>query len=381
MTYRPGDEFDGYELLEHLGSGGLATVWKAVHRPDGDLVALKFPNTSNHDRSTVRRAFERERETLDRLTRGVSPRSILRPIDEGRSSVPYLVVDYLDGPDLASVLDGAGPDLRREDREQVVRELCRTVEFIHRRGVTHLDIRPGNVLLREDRSPVVVDFNTARMDASPETVFEEGQYKPPEVLRDGQPRTEAGPWSDVYSVGAVARDLLAGPGDDEPDWIAEALRPKPSERPASMLAVLRTLTSVSASPGWLALGNEGTDSPGCPVLPGDTVGRAAATAADLLIDDAKRHISPEQCSVEAAGSAWRIRDTSLNGTYVGDPGCWTRILSTEGRRRLSDEEDIYFSDPPPTSVEPDIPVSVRPVDPEYGVELCLAALQVNRSSA
>ncbi|MGE4070792.1 MAG: protein kinase [Lysobacterales bacterium] len=197
-----------YRLLELLGEGGMGMVWKA-ERDDGEFrhqVAIK---TLRGRPSPA--AVERLRQERQILAGLVHPH-IARLLDGGTTPAgdPYLVMEYIDGMPLRDWLRATRPSLQQ--RLQLFATLCRAVAFAHQRLVVHCDIKPGNVMVRADGTPVLLDFGVAQLvdlanEEAPELSFAgTPAYASPEQLLH-QPVTVQ---SDVWGLGMLMIELLAG---------------------------------------------------------------------------------------------------------------------------------------------------------------------------
>ncbi len=203
---RPARERIGtYRLLSELGAGGMGTVFLA-ERQLGETrqrVALKlirgFPT------SDARARLARERALLAELNHP----NIARLLDGGDSEdgQPYLVMEYVDGEPLLDYCTehalGIAPRLA------LFAQLCRAVQHAHQHLIVHRDIKPGNVLVREDGTPVLLDFGIGKLldgtqpDATATRIFTPA-YAAPEQ-RTGHGVTTA---TDVYALGCVLFELL-----------------------------------------------------------------------------------------------------------------------------------------------------------------------------
>jgi protein kinase-like protein len=193
-----------YRLQDRLGEGGMGVVHLA-QAPDGSLVAVKVLNSRGDD-VNGRRRLAREVETMRRVR---SP-YVAEVLDaDVAGEFPYIVTRFVPGPTLEQLVRARGPMSAAGLR----RLACGTAEAlaaIHAAGVVHRDLKPGNVMLTDDR-PVVIDFGIAQAgDATSLTltglVMGTPGYLAPEVI-EGQP---SGPASDVHSWGATMAYAATG---------------------------------------------------------------------------------------------------------------------------------------------------------------------------
>jgi hypothetical protein len=193
-----------YRLQDRLGEGGMGVVHLA-QAPDGGLVAVKVLNSRGDD-VNGRRRLAREVETMRRVR---SP-YVAEVLDaDVAGEFPYIVTRFVPGPTLEQLVRARGPMSAAGLR----RLACGTAEAlaaIHAAGVVHRDLKPGNVMLTDDR-PVVIDFGIAQAgDATSLTltglVMGTPGYLAPEVI-EGQP---SGPASDVHSWGATMAYAATG---------------------------------------------------------------------------------------------------------------------------------------------------------------------------
>ncbi len=228
---------DRYELIDVVGNGGMATVWRARDRRLDRLVAVKRPT-----READGRRFERE----GRLAAGIVHPNVVRVYDVGADDDgPYLVMELVDGPSVA--------DAAPHDASSIGAEIASALAALHVAGVVHGDVKPANILLAGDGARLT-DFGVARrsVDAATGPVWATPSYAAPEVAAGGTPT----PASDVYSLAIVLHEIVTGvdwstPGATQPlptgDWagiLAPALATDPAERPdaATFARSLQRLT-------------------------------------------------------------------------------------------------------------------------------------------
>ena len=198
---------DRYEMVNHIARGGMAQVYLAQDLLLDRPVALKvlFPELSV-DRHFVER-FRREAKAAANL----SHPNIVSIYDWGQGdSTYYIVMEYVDGPTLSALLK-QGP-LAAERAAAIAASVAAALDFAHRRGVIHRDVKPGNVLI-DDRAQVkVADFGIARAIGTSEDLTQTGSvmgtatYFSPEQAQG----YSVDPRSDVYSLGVVLYEMVTG---------------------------------------------------------------------------------------------------------------------------------------------------------------------------
>ena len=211
-----------YEVLELIAEGGMAHVYRGRRLDDGTLVAIKILRDQYaHNEEFVAR-FEREAQAAARLSH---PRMV-RIFDNGRDGdVHFIVMEYIDGEDLKTHLRRAGP-LDEARVRAIGVEVCEVLEYAHRMGIVHRDIKPQNILLTADGGVKVTDFGIARALAATGitetgTVLGSVQYISPEQARG----LGVGWRADLYSLGVVLYEAATGTLPFDADTpIAIALR-------------------------------------------------------------------------------------------------------------------------------------------------------------
>lgn len=218
-----GKEIDArYRVIEVLGAGGFAVVFRAKHLTLGRDVAVKLlhPESPMEDGSLTAR-FQREADVLARLTHP----SIVAATDYGVfEGAPYLVMELVEGKNLRDVMDSGALPIERV--LSITRQILRALAYAHNQGVLHRDLKPANVVLFWPDAPAgeepepqakVLDFGLAKLvsgegRSATASITAEGMafgtpgYVSPEVL-SGRP---ADPRSDLYAVGVMLFEMLAG---------------------------------------------------------------------------------------------------------------------------------------------------------------------------
>lgn len=220
-----GDELGPWRLTGRIASGGMGAVFVG-ERADGlfrQRVAIKLLR-GRSAAPMLEQRLAAERQILAELQHP----GIARLYDGGTTpaGAPYLVMEYVEGEPLDAWCEAHSPGLR--ERLALFLRICDAVQAAHRRLVVHCDLKPGNVLVRADGEPVLLDFGIARL---PDEATDEGggfctpAYASPELLRGGAP---VGTSSDVFSLGALLGELLSRRRMQRPSRDPDAPVPLPS---------------------------------------------------------------------------------------------------------------------------------------------------------
>jgi nucleotide-binding universal stress UspA family protein len=202
-----GQVIDGFTLERPLDPGGMASFWR-VTRPGSDMpMLMKIPLLRRGEDPITIVGFEVEQMILARLTGPHVPRFVAA----GDFERPYIVMEFVAGRPVRNLLDAT--PLAPEQVAAIGAKIAFALHDLHRQHVTHLDLKPSNVILRDDGEAVLIDFGLSRHDQLPDLVAEEfddpvgtGPYIAPEqVLRErGDPR------SDIFALGVILYFLATG---------------------------------------------------------------------------------------------------------------------------------------------------------------------------
>src|SRR6202163_163262 len=157
MSLAPGTRLGAYEILSALGAGGMGEVYKARDTRLDRMVAIKVLPTHLADRAELRERFEREARTIASLNHPHI--CVLHDIGQ-QDGINYLVMEYLEGETLAHRLL-KGP-LPLEQVLQFAIEISDALDKAHRKGVTHRDLKPGNIMLTKSGTKLL-DFGLAKL--------------------------------------------------------------------------------------------------------------------------------------------------------------------------------------------------------------------------
>ena len=202
------DDYLGpYELIAELGQGGMATVYRAYQRSMDRPVAIKVIHHTLASDPTWLERFQREARLIARLEHP----HILPVYDfDGRHRPPYIVMRYVSGGTLREVLQRtrlALPDILR-----LLQQIAAALDYAHRQGIIHRDVKPSNIVFDADGNAFLSDFGVARFTAEA-TLTASGiaigtpTYMSPEQVEG---RSDVGPAADIYALGLVAFEMLTG---------------------------------------------------------------------------------------------------------------------------------------------------------------------------
>ena len=207
MTDSANRQIGDYTITHDIGTGGMATVYKARQGKLGRDVALKMMHSIFQQDPNFIARFEREAQIVARLDH---PNIVPIYDYDDFEGQPYLVMKYIEGHTLKDVLRKG--TLPLGDIRDLMRKVASALDYAHRRGVFHRDIKPSNVLLTGGGVPYLTDFGLARIaqqgesTMSVDTMLGTPQYMSPEQAQglDIDSRT------DVYSLGVVLYELVVG---------------------------------------------------------------------------------------------------------------------------------------------------------------------------
>jgi len=204
--------FGRYELQQHIGEGGMGTVYLALDRQLDRRVALKIPHFKSKEPKTIIDRFYREARVAARIEHP----NICRVYDVGEcNGNHYLTMEFIEGTSLSKMLSAEHP-WPLFNAAALVRKIALAVHILHENKVIHRDLKPSNILLRPSGEPVLMDFGLAR-SVSPdgERFTAEGEfmgtpaYMSPEQA-NADSTVELGPPTDIYSLGVILYEMVTG---------------------------------------------------------------------------------------------------------------------------------------------------------------------------
>lgn len=206
-----GQSIGRYHILEQLGEGGMAIVYKAYDTRLECHVAIKFIRTEKLTPETTgktRHRFEREARTLANLTHP----NIVSIIDFGEyESQPYLVMPFLPGGTLKHKLTGR--PIPYQTAAKTLLPIARALDYAHKQKMIHRDVKPSNILLTESGEPMLSDFGVAKIleeDATADITGTGVGIGTPEYMAPEQAEKSIDHRADIYSLGTVLYELVTG---------------------------------------------------------------------------------------------------------------------------------------------------------------------------
>jgi serine/threonine-protein kinase len=319
-----------YRIEGRLGVGGMSTVQLAFDQRLERYVAIKLLAEHLADDPTFVSRFRREALAAARL---VHP-NIVQVFDFGldeRQHQHFIVMEHVSGHSCAELLRDHGR-MEVDQAVDVVTQACRGLDYAHRNGVVHRDVKPGNLLVSDSDVVKLADFGIARAaDQSSITqvgsVLGTAAYLAPEQARG----EEAGPRADLYSLGVVSYQLLTGRRPYEANSLSELALKQQREPPPPVDEVNPRVPPELADAVALALSLDQEERPA-----------TAALLAEALAAGAR--------GVEPARTA---RTRNLGGTAS------TRVLSGRGEPTAQ----TRVAPPPPTGVRGPATARTRQIEP------------------
>jgi len=362
VAFEIGEKVGLYKVVEQLGQGGMATVFKAYHTVLERHVALKVLHPAFLEEADFLRRFRREA----RVVAGLDHANIVPLFDFAEHrGLPYLVMKYIEGETLKARL--ARGMISRQLGCQIMESVGRALAYAHKRGVLHRDVKPSNILLARDGSIYLSDFGLARIVAAGEsTISTEMMMGTPQYVSPEQARTapDLDERTDIYSLGVVLYELVTGRVPFEADTPISVINdhlytppPPPSSRamnvsPAIEHVILRALAKrledrfktveemvfafrEADEEGGMGVMLEATAEP-------DQVPLASQDAGILALGGAYR---PEAVSLELPSSHGAAL-VSSNG--IRFPLAGERLLVGRGdlKQRISPDIDLTEAEPP-----------------------------------
>jgi serine/threonine-protein kinase len=198
-----------FDLTDLVARSNMASIFRANDRQTGDAVAIKVPLMALESDVASFERFQREEEIGTRLNHPGVLKVVKVATPKNR---PYLVMEFLDGETLAKILERQKP-LPEAEAARYASRICDALDYLHKNGITHRDLKPQNIMVCRDGSLRLFDFGIARVDQARRLTFAgftptmgTPDYMAPEQVkgRRGDNRT------DIYSLGAILYEMTTG---------------------------------------------------------------------------------------------------------------------------------------------------------------------------
>jgi serine/threonine protein kinase len=259
-----GRDIAGYRIEEEKGSGSNGIVFRArrigddADKPEQVAIKILLPNVhmGAEDRSNFQKRFLREAKTLQQLRHP----NIVSVIEFGeQDELSYMILPYLSGGTLAQKIADHEYQITLPDADRYIGQLASAIDYAHERGVIHRDIKPQNVLLDDEGNAHLADFGlvlvldkTRSQASSARFAVGTPAYMAPEQFDP----TKAGNASDIYSLGAVAYELVTRRTPFDGDSLMEIIRKIASEPPARPTLFRSDLPEPAEAVIWQALNKQ-----------------------------------------------------------------------------------------------------------------------------
>lgn len=321
-SYWPQWDDNLYTVVTELGEGGCATVYLAKDLVHHRYIAIKTPRRPN-DHEHCRR-LHRESEVMQHIRH--QNIALVFGLKNSSNDLPCLLMEFVNGPTLADF--SADHDCDVQELSRHLRNIGRGIEYAHKKGVIHRDLKPKNMMISADRIAKLLDFNICwHHDATPLTSMKgigTRGYASPDQLKGGGQGTVL---DDIFSFGAVIYECFAkrpafdasSDFKDRSAWdlpplklipqefhdvVQSCLEYAPGNRPASMSQILGA---------WPRLPGFGIEDPSEPVL---LSSRSASIPRALDNVDPKWLEEITRTPQNYAGTTWRVQAHVLFGGYV-----------------------------------------------------------------
>ena len=235
-AYTPGAQVDHYEIIRMLGHGGMNRVYLARDVSNQQEVVLKFPNDALLGNIAVFERYMREAEIGNRLHHPY----VQHLLNTGeKRSQEYLVVEYIKGQNLRTVLEEHAPNpLPVAEAVRITLQICDAMVYCHEQGIFHRDLKPENIMMQEDGNIKIIDFGIALLEGARRVTWRglSGTVGTPDYMSPEQLRGDRGmAGSDIYAVGVMLYEMLCGQTPFEGENIFAIMNQHVSQDPPSIL--------------------------------------------------------------------------------------------------------------------------------------------------
>lgn len=203
-----GDQFDHFQLQEHIARGGMSDIYRAYDVVNRRQVALKIPDQSLIGDPAQYERFQREME----VSRTLHHPAVQRGLGYGQfNRIPYLASEFVEGRSLRDLLAADVP-LPTEQALSLIRQIAEGMAYCHDNQVIHRDLKPENILVTADGKPVIMDFGLALTKGSHRVTYSNlsGMAGSPDYMAPEQVEGQRGdPRTDIYALGIILFEMLS----------------------------------------------------------------------------------------------------------------------------------------------------------------------------
>ncbi|MBS1175336.1 MAG: serine/threonine protein kinase [Burkholderiaceae bacterium] len=211
-----GDVIDGFEIIDCVHAGGMAHIYtvkyahdgQGIDKPDpGFVMAMKIPRMTAGDGSESIVSFEVEQQIMPVLTGKHVPRYVT---SGDLDRLPYIVMEYIEGKTIQNMLDEQEGPFSIEEISTIGAAMATAVHSLHKQNVCHLDIKPANVLIREDGSAVTLDFGLSCHAHYPDLLAEQNRKavgSPVWIAPEQVVGVRGDPRSDIFAMGIILYEM------------------------------------------------------------------------------------------------------------------------------------------------------------------------------
>ncbi len=219
MSIETGTRLGQYEVQDLIGQGAMGVVYRAYHVQLARTGAVKLMHALTADADTIAR-FRREAQAIAQMRHP----NILNVFDFGEyQGTPYMIVEYVPGGSLANQLRQEPID--RASALRYLRGIAAGLDYAHSLGIVHRDVKPANVLLEKDGTPVIADFGLVKLlqAASVRSMTGATTGTPAYMAPEQVTGSQIGPAADRYSLATIAYEMLTGAIPFEGEGLMEVL--------------------------------------------------------------------------------------------------------------------------------------------------------------
>lgn len=246
--YASGERVDHYEIIRLLGHGGMNRVYLGYDVANQQDVILKFPTDDGSGDIAVFECYQCEAEIGKRIHHP-NVQQVLN-VGEKRSG-NYLVIEYIKGRTLRSVLEDYAPDPMPPSLAlNIAQQICDALAYCHEKGIFHCDMKPENVIIQDNGTIKIIDFGVAFLEGVRHGTWHDlsGIIGTPDYMSPEQLKGELGTASsDIYAVGVILYEMLCGHTPFDGENVFAIMNQHISQDPPSILTANPQLSSELAT--------------------------------------------------------------------------------------------------------------------------------------